>query len=176
MKVVTGLFGYLGKSGSRTNTPEPGDTKIVLPGSIQLVLETPFPIFGLYNAPLPAGNTPVNSFMFFEEILFNLNSGVVMFPLGPGLWDFEFSIYLRPAGAVQDITSTYSIGLLDTQTAVQVVLARLVNDGTKPQSFTHRWRQLITSDQAYSINRSAVIGAGTGTNFGNFVAKCTRLF
>jgi hypothetical protein len=176
MRVLTPLLGYLGKSGAKANTPEEGDTKILVPGIMQPSLELPFPVFALYNAPLPAGNTPVNSFMFSEEVLFNVNSGVVLFPLGPGVWDFEAIIDLRGAGAVQDATSTYRIELLDTATGVSVVLGRLANDSTKPQNIRSKWRQMITADQAYTITRTSVVGAGTGTNFAHTCFKATRLF
>jgi hypothetical protein len=176
MRVLTPLLGYLGKSGAKANTPEEGDTKILVPGLLQPGLEIPFPIFSLYNAPLPAGNIPVNSFMFSEEVLFNVNSGVVLFPLGPGVWDFDITVDLRGAGAVQDATSTYRIELLDTTTAISVVLARLANDSTKTQNISQRWRQMITSDQGYSVTRTSVVGAGTGTNFAHCIFKATRLF
>lgn len=176
MKALTPLFGYLGKSGPKVNTPETGDTKLTIPGVINPALEFTYPIFALYNTALPAGNTPVNSFMLYDEILFNVNSGVVLFPLGPGLWDFEFSLVLRPFGATQDGTCSYRIELLDTTTGVSINLMRIVNDGTKPQYYKHRWRQLIMSEQAYTVTRTTLIGAGTGTNFAHFVAKCTRLF
>jgi hypothetical protein len=176
VRSVTPLFGYLGKSGSKTNTPDEGDTKLTIPGILQPVMEVPYPVLALYNAPLPGGNTPVNSFMLYDEILFNVNSGVVLFPLGPGLWDFDFLLTLRPFGAVQDGTCSYRIELLDTLTAVSINLGRLVNDGTRPQQYRHHWRQLITSEQAYTVTRTTLIGAGTGTNFAHFIAKCTRLF
>jgi hypothetical protein len=176
MRVLTPLLGYLGKAGAKANTPEEGDTKILVPGILQPVLEIPFPVFALYSAALPAGNTPVNSFMFSEEVLFNVNSGIVLFPLGPGVWDFDCTVDLRGAGAVQDATSTYRIELLDTTTAVSVVLARLANDSTKGQSITQKWRQTITSEQAFSVTRTSVVGAGTGTNFAHTIFKATRLF
>jgi hypothetical protein len=176
MKTVTPLFGYLGKAGSKMNTPEEGDTKLSVPGILQPVIQLPYPVFALYNAPLPGGITPINSFMYSEEVLFNVNSGVVLFPLGPGVWDFDLQMDLRGAGAVQDNTSTYRIELLDTLTAVSIVLGRLANDSTKGQNISESWRQMITADQAYTITRTSVVGAGTGTNFAHLCFKATRLF
>jgi hypothetical protein len=176
MRCLTPLLGYLGKSGAKANTPEEGDTKVLVPGLIQPTIELPFPIFALYNTPLPGGNTPVNSFMFSEEVLFNVNSGVVLFPLGPGVWDFDLLVDLRGAGAVQDNTSTYRIELLDTLLAISVVLARLANDSTKAQNISMKWRQMITTEQAYTITRTTIVGAGTGTNFAHCCFKATRLF
>jgi hypothetical protein len=176
MKSVTPLFGYLGKAGSKMNTPEEGDTKLSVPGILQPVIQLPYPVFALYNAPLPGGNTPINSFIYSEEVLFNVNSGVVLFPLSPGVWDFDLQMDLRGAGAVQDNTSTYRIELLDTLTAVSVVLGRLANDSTKGQNLSESWRQMITADQAYTITRTSVVGAGTGTNFAHLCFKATRLF
>lgn len=176
MRSLTPLMGYLGKSGPKINTPESGDTKILVPGLIQPSLEVPFPCFAFYNAPLPGGNTPVNSFMLYDEILFNVNSSPVLFTIGPGVWDFEVHVALRPFGATQDPTCTYRIEWLDTLAAVSINLGRLINDGTKPQYYSHRWRQLIMADQAYAMNRISLVGAGTGTNFAHSIFKCTRLF
>ena len=176
MKSVTALFGYLGKSGSKTNTPEEGDTRVTIPGIINPVLEIPFPVFALYNAPLPGGNVPVNSFIYGEELLFNVNSSPTLFPLGPGLWDISVLCDLRAAGGVQDLTSTYRVELLDTTTGISVVLARLANDGTKPQNIFQSWRQLVTADQTYTVIRTSLVGLGTGPNLAHLVVKCIRLF
>jgi hypothetical protein len=176
VRAVTDLLGYLGKSGGKANTPEDQDTKPTIPGLLLPVLSIPYPIFALYNAPLPGGNTPVNSFMLYDEILFNVNSGVVLCPLGPGLWDFELHIALRPFGAVNDGTCSYRIELLDTLTGISINFGRLVNDATRPQYYKHAWRQLITTEQAYTLTRTSLVGAGTGTNFAHTIFKATRLF
>jgi hypothetical protein len=177
VKVVTALFGYIGKaSAGRAVTPEEGDTKVLVPGVLQPSLEIPYPIFSLFNTPLPAGQLPVNSFIYAEELLFNVGTGVGLFVIGPGLWDIETSLIQREAGAVSDPTSTYRLELVDTLTAATVVIHRISNIQGRTQTYQSRWRQLVTVDSAYQFTRTTIAGLGTGTNFGHLKIICTRLF
>jgi len=177
MRVVSSLFGYLGKaSAGRSVTPEDGDTKFLVPGIVQPSLEIPFPIFYLYTVPLPAGQLPVNSFIYAEELLYNVGTGVGLFTMGPGLWDIECSLVQRIAGAVSDPTSTMRVELVDTLTGSTVVLHRITNGQTQAQTYQSRWRQLITVDSAYQFTRTTLAGLGTGLNVGHLKIICTRLF
>ncbi len=178
MKVVSPLFGFLGKANAgHSATPEEGDTKVIVPGIVQPTLEIPFPVFSFVDAPLPAGgNVPVNSIIFSQKVVFNAALGEVLFIFGPGLWRNNILMYLEEAGAVSDATSTCSLTILDSLTAKTIELMRVTNKQGLDQSKNLSFDLLVTSDQQYNVARQRVAGLGTGLNLCCIVWSASRLF
>jgi len=173
MRILTPLFGYLGKSNT-ASTPEEGDTKILVPGAIQPVLRIPFPFFTLTNSAFPGGVEPINSWIYQQEFLYNVSVGVGIAALAPGLWCIQVWHDKVRAGAINDLTSHNRVDLLDTNTGTFVTLTKILNDVAVPESYSREFWMLIPTDQAFSINRTSVAGAGTGTCLSNVKVVCTR--
>lgn len=177
MRTLSPLFGYLGKSGGGANTPEEGDTKLTVPGMLLPTLRVPFPHFSFFSAPLAGGSPPVvNSFIYAEELLFNVGESPVICTVGEGLWDFQVSLNIREAGAVSDATSTFRLQYFDVLAGQTVVLARITNKQGVDQNYSVDWRQLITSDNLYNFNRVSIAGLGTGLNLAHLRILGTRYF
>jgi len=177
MKNVTPLFGYLGKSGGGSSTPEEGDTRVSIPGVLMPTIRIPFPHFSFMIAPVAGGTPPiVNSFMYAEETLFNAAASPVLFTVGEGLWDFKVYLNIRESGAVSDATSSYRLAFFDQLVGSTVVLARITNKQGVDQAYEVSWTQLITSDNLYTFNSVSVAGLGTGLNFAHLRIIGTRYF
>jgi hypothetical protein len=177
MKVLSPLFGYFGKSGSKTNTPEEGDTRLTVPGLLQPTIEMVFPCFQLFSAPLPGGaNTPVNSWIYSEEFTYNTLQTPIIANLGPGLWDLSCSIIVRESGAVSDATSTARLDFFDILNGQTVTLLRVSNKQGLDQSELLRFKILVTGDSLYSFNKVTQAGAGTGANVCKITIVAQRLF
>lgn len=177
MKSLSPLLGYLGRAGTKVNTPEDGDTKISVPGVMYPCISLVHPTFQLIDTPLPGGaSTVINSFMYSEEVLFNVNTSPVLLQLGPGLWEIETSLHMRESGAVSDVTSTMRLTFFDQSTGATVVLHRITNKQAVDQSYQSRFRVLVMAEQPLSFNRITVAGAGTGLNNGCLKIIGSRLF
>lgn len=176
MKSVTPLFGFLGKSGTKLNTPEIGDTKVTVPGVLQPILQIPYPYFKLFTAALGAGEVPVESWIFQAEQLFNVSLGTNFVSLGPGLWNLTIKHRIREAGAVSDPTSTDACQLIDTTTGTTIVLTKISNKQGVGQDQLISIPILVVAEQTYSLNRTTVAGLGTGVNFGDLLVIATRYF
>jgi len=176
VKSVSPLFGYLGKAGSKLSTPDEGDTKLDVPGRINLTLTPPFPCFQLFSTSLPGGaNRPVNSFIYAEEAAINAAVNTVVCELGPGVWRIQYQVVARPLGAGNDSTSTLRLDFVDILTAATVTLGR-VSNALVNQIIEGDFVITVTADNVYSFARISVVGAGTGTSIGTIRIIASRLF
>jgi len=177
MKSTSLLLGYLGKSGTKTNTPELGDTKITIPGLFQPSLEITFPFFSFYSAA-QGQLTPINSWAYSEEVGMNAGALLVdLMVLGPGLWDIRIRLAVIPAGATDDTTCSMSIDYFAIDgTGSTVRLCKVVCTDVIPQIQEMQFRQLVTADQLYQFRAVRVLGAGTGTNLAYRTILASRLF
>lgn len=176
MLVTSPLFGYLAKSSS-SSRPQDGDTVVQVPGTIMPTLEVPFPFFQFFNAPLGAGvNKPVNSFIYQQEYLYNAAVGLAILELGPGLWHLKVWHDKIRAGAINDLTSSNRVDLIDVNTGATVTLTKILNDVATTEQFTRDMWLLVPTDQRFSINRASVAGLGTGTCLANLKVIGIRYF
>jgi hypothetical protein len=113
--------------------------------------------------------------MFGGEFLMNAVISPVICEIGPGVWDLNFSLNLREAGAVSDPTSTGRLDLVDTSTASTITLLQISNKQVG-QSFTKEFRMTVTADNVYSLSFIAVAGLGTGLNLARLTLIASRLF
>jgi hypothetical protein len=178
MKVLTPIFGFFGKAGSRVNTPEEGDTKLTMPGVLNPTLDLVYPTFQLFNVPLPGGSAgiPIYSWIYSEEFSFAGAASPVIAVVGPGLWEFLCSIILEEVGAVSDPTSSARLDMFDQVTGQTVTLLRVRNKQGLDQSEQMRFKLLATGDQTYTFTRISVAGLGTGANLAKITIIATRLF
>jgi hypothetical protein len=173
---TTPLLAHLAKSGTKVNIPEIGDTKIQVPGVISPVMEVPYPFFSFYSAPQGL-LAPVNSWIYSEQILFNVTALTDLIVLGPGLWDISIQDDLQEAGAVSDATSFHSITYFATDgTGSTIALVGLTNKQGVSQHREAQFKQLVTSDQSFQFRRSTVVGLGTGLNIARTLIIAVRLF
>jgi hypothetical protein len=173
---TTPLLGHLAKSGTKTNTPQEGDTRMIVPGVISPTLEIPYPFFSFFGAPQPT-ITPVNSWMISFQGTFAVTTGVGIINLGPGVWDIIARTNLEEQGAISDPTSNDALVFFANDgTGTTVTLTRITNKQGLSQNQEVRWRQMVTADQTYSFNHNSVAGLGTGLNLFRHLIIAIRLF
>jgi hypothetical protein len=163
MRANTTILAFLAKALKGNANQEPGDTKIVVPGSFLPVIRIP-EIFVFLNSA-PQATVAIKSLVQTATGLFNLTGTTLQCTLGPGLWEIEWALYINPLGAVNDLTS--SVGLQITLAeglGSTVDLARFTNTGLVYQALTGRFTALIPAEQNLQFFTNTIVGAGTGTN------------
>lgn len=177
VKTQSTLLGHLAKSGKGQSTPQDGDSQIIVPGMTLLTLECPFPLYALLNTPQPGGEFPYSgSFTYGESAQFNANNGVVMFAIGPGLWDITFLHRIEEQGAVSDPASKHIISIIDSLTGRSTNISTITNKQGIEQNNSLRLRILIPADTNHGFVRTASAGGGLGVNRFNVFFACVRLF
>jgi hypothetical protein len=177
MKAVSTLFGELGKSGSRVNTPEEGDARLSIPGTLLPIISIPFP-FGTFFSVFQPTVVANKSFIIDIAVTFNAGANSNIIAVGPGLWEFSIKHWLEEQGAVTDATSNASLQYFpNSGVGATVTLTRVTNKQGLDQSQDLNFRQLITSeDVSYQFLLGRVNGAGTGLNVSRMVIVANRLF
>jgi hypothetical protein len=173
---LSSLLGYLGKSGSKVNTSEVGDTRVRVPGTFQPVLQIPYPFFSFYSV-FQNALVPVNSFIIDIAVTFAAANVNDIIALGPGYWDMTLNMTLEEQGAVSDATSLCAVSFFALDgTGATVKLVEITNKQGLDQSFQLNWKQLVTSDQPYQFRLTRVAGLGTGLNIARLLIVGVRMF
>jgi hypothetical protein len=167
----------LGKSGSRVNTPEDGDSRLTIPGILSPIVEIPFP-FGTFFSVFQAAVVANKSFIIDIAVTFQAGANTTIISVGPGLWEFTLKQWLEEAGAVSDATSNCSVQYFpNSGVGATVTLTRVTNKQGIEQNHLLNWKQLITAeDVSYSFLQGRVNGLGTGLNVSRTVLVANRLF
>lgn len=180
MKVLSPIFGYLGKATSaRSNTPEEGDTKLTMPGVINHVLTAPYPIYKVASVINPNALTEPSSSSYFysEAAQFNANNSANIFSIGPGVWDVVVDMSLEEQGAVSDPASIHRLQMYPIDGIGQSIdLGRLTNKQGLFQTHHLEFRMTVTVEALWVFSRINSAGGGLGVNRFNDIIICTRIF
>jgi hypothetical protein len=174
MLANTTILAFLAKALKGNANQQPGDTKIVVPGLFQNVISVP-EIQTFFDSA-PNNTVHVKSFLHADARVFNLTGTTLLTNLGPGLWEVEYSHWITPLGAVNDLTS--NVGLqctLAEGVGSTVNLTRFTNTGLVFQSMRGLLRMTVPSEQNISFFVDTIIGAGTGTNASRILLNARRL-
>jgi hypothetical protein len=176
VRVVTPLFGHLGKTARGNVTPE-NDTNIEIPGMILPVLSTPFPTQSIFGSPQSPIARPVNSWMYNEQFTFNTSNVVDLIELGPGVWNITGSLNLRELGAITDPTCLYALNFFTLNAlGSNFRLADLSAKQGLNQYQDWDFNFLVTTEEIFTFRRLTVAGLGTSINLAILKLIATRLF
>jgi hypothetical protein len=179
VKIVTPFMGFLAKASSgRSSTPELSDTKLTVPGVLNLTLEAPLPTFTVFNVPLPGGqNTPTDSWVYAQEIVAGAAgaSPVIAF-FGPGVWDVSWGLSLIERGAVSDPTAEITLQFSDNLAGTAAILGHINAKFGAAQNQSGRFRFTVTTDSLFFISRASNGGLTTSTSLFLVDVIASRIF
>jgi hypothetical protein len=168
-------LGFLNRSLKGNGSLQEGDAKLVVPGSMQMVLEVPLPFqnqqFGtLMTVP------PTNSFMWGLAFLYNVTVQDTIAFVGPGLWDIEFQIKIDEQAAISDPTSFVGIDIFPADAPTFARVLYMSNkQGVQGQDYW-KVRACIEPSGVWTIKRTMAAGLGTAQNQARMKITGTRLF
>lgn len=174
---TSALLAYLAKAGKGNNRQEDGDTKLKVPGTLNLTIESVFPPYSFFSTP--QGNlAPVNSWIYSERVPYVVTGATFLIALGPGLWDVEMDLNAIALGAVADKTQSYRIELSDQGldgAGLTITLGFITGDMPASPIQHFKARMCVPAGSLFVFNRLILQGLGTGTNNAFCRINATRL-
>jgi hypothetical protein len=179
MKIKTSLNAWINKIRPGNTKYEPQDGELTIPNIISHAGRFPFPhIKTLSSAQvLAAGEDVQGSFSAYRLDAIGTALGIDWLTIPPGVWDIDFQYFLKPVGAVSDITAVATAFLQITDGAVTriAVLAELTGDLARFQIFRRNFTLSVSKDITTQFRLQHAIGLGTALSVAEASVLATKI-
>jgi hypothetical protein len=165
MKLQTSLNAWLNKIRPGNAQYEEGDGKMVLANQLNHAGRFPFPYTKTLSSvqTLPAGEDVQGSFAGYRLDPIGTALALDWITIPPGVWDINLSYFLKPVGAVSDITAvaTCMLQIIDGPATRIAILAELAGDLARFQSHNRTFTVSVSKDIVTQIRLQHAVGLGT---------------
>jgi hypothetical protein len=179
MRLQTSLNAWLNKIRPGNAKYDEADGVMVLTNQLLHAGRFPFPMTKTLSSAqvLANGEDVQGSIAAYRLDPIGTALGIDWITLPPGVWDINFQYFLKPVGAVSDITAvaTAMLQIVDGGATRIAIIAELVGDLARFQSFNRTFTLSVSKDIVTQIRLQHAIGLGTALSVAEATIIANRI-